>query len=152
MQQPEERFRQPSLVDRVINRAFGFLVKLGLGLSHNFLLEVRGRKTGRVYSTPVNLLDHRGKKYLVAPRGETQWVRNAIVSREGTLVKGTKREKVRLCPIADEAKAEILKSYLDRYKLTVQRYFPVPPGSPTEAFEPLAARYPVFEITGDSSR
>jgi deazaflavin-dependent oxidoreductase (nitroreductase family) len=152
MQQMSTRFTQPTLLDRIINRAFGFLVKLGLGLSHNFLIEVRGRKSGLIYSTPVNVLDYKGKKYLVAPRGETQWVRNAIVSREATLVKGTKRETVRLRPIADEAKAEILKTYLDRYKLTVQRYFPVPAGSPTEAFEPLAPRYPVFEITGDFSK
>jgi deazaflavin-dependent oxidoreductase (nitroreductase family) len=152
MQQPSTRFTQPTLLDRIINRAFGFLVKLGLGLSHNFLLEVRGRKSGRIYSTPVNVLDYHDKEYLVTPRGDTQWVRNVIVSREATLVKGTKREKVRLRPIADEAKAEILKAYLDRYKLTVQRYFPVPAGSPTEAFEPLAPRYPVFEITSDSSK
>ena len=151
MQQISTRFTQPTLLDRIINRAFGFLVKLGLGLSHNFLLEVRGRKGGRIHSTPVNVLDYRDKKYLVAPRGDTQWVRNVIISREATLVKGTEREKVRLRPIADEAKAEILKAYLDRYKLTVQRYFPVPAGSPTEAFGPLAARYPVFEISRDSA-
>jgi deazaflavin-dependent oxidoreductase (nitroreductase family) len=152
MKQPSTPFTQPTLLDRIINRAFGFLVKLGFGLSHNFLIEVRGRKSGRVYSTPVNLLDYEGKRYLIAPRGDTQWVRNVIVSRQATLVKGAKREKVRLRPIADEAKAGILKAYLDRYKLTVQRYFPVSAGSPTEAFEPLAARYPVFEITGDSSK
>jgi deazaflavin-dependent oxidoreductase (nitroreductase family) len=152
MQQPLARFRQPTLLDRIINRAFGFLVKLGLGLSHNFLIEVRGRKSGLIYSTPVNVLDFKGKKYLVAPRGDTQWVRNVIISREATLVKRTKREMVRLRPIADEAKAGILKTYLDRYKLTVQRYFPVPTGSPTEVFEPLAPRYPVFEIIGDSSK
>ena len=141
---------QPTLIDRIINRIFGLMVKLGFGLSHNFLLEVRGRKSGRVYSTPVNVLDYQEKKYLVAPRGDTQWVRNVVVSLTATLVKGAKRENVRLRPIADEAKAEILKAYLDRYKLTVQRYFPVPAGSPTEAFEPLAVRYPVFEITPDS--
>jgi deazaflavin-dependent oxidoreductase (nitroreductase family) len=152
MQQPAAPFLQPSLIDRIINRSFGFFVKLGFGLSHNFLLEVSGRKSGRIYSTPVNVLEYKGKKFLVAPRGETQWVRNVFVSQKATLVKGTKREKVRLRPIADEAKAEILKAYLDGYKLTVQRYFPIPAGSPTEAFEPLAARYPVFEITGDSSK
>jgi len=150
MQQPSARFRQLTLLDRIINRAFVCLVKLGLGLSHNFLLEVRGRKSGRVYSTPVNVLDYKGKKYLVAPRGNTEWVRNVFVSQKAKLVKGTNRENVRLQPIGDEAKPEILKAYLDRYKLTVQRYFPVPAGSPTEAFRPLAARYPVFEITGDS--
>jgi len=55
------RFDQPSLLDRTLNRVFGFLVKTGLGLSHNFFFEVRGRKTGGVYSTPVNLLEHKVK-------------------------------------------------------------------------------------------
>ena len=83
------------------------MVKLGFGLSHNFLLEVRGRKSGRIYSTPVNVLEYKEKKYLVAPRGDTQWVRNVVVSLKATLVKGATREDVRLRPIADEAKAEI---------------------------------------------
>jgi deazaflavin-dependent oxidoreductase (nitroreductase family) len=141
------RFDQPSLLDRIVNRAFGSLVKIGLGLSHNFLLEVRGRKTGRVYSTPVNLLEHEGKRYLVAPRGYTQWVRNVIASQEATLVKGARQEKIRLSVVADSAKAEILRAYLDRYKRTVQRYFPIPAGSPLEAFEPVAGQYPVFDVT-----
>ena len=140
------RFDQPSLVDRVLNRVFGCLVKFGFGLSHNFLLEVRGRKTGRVYSTPVNLLEHEGKRYLVAPRGYTQWVRNVIASQEATLVKGARQEKIRLSVVADSAKAEILRAYLDRYKLTVQRYFAIPAGSPVEDFKPLTGEYPVFEI------
>jgi deazaflavin-dependent oxidoreductase (nitroreductase family) len=139
-------FQQPNAMDRILNRAFGLLVKLGLGLRHNYLLEVRGRKSGRVYSTPVNLLDFNGKRYLVAPRGYTQWVRNVIASQEATLVKGFRREKVQLRAINDEAKPEILKSYLDRFKLTVQRYFPIPAGSPVEAFRPLASQYPVFEV------
>jgi deazaflavin-dependent oxidoreductase (nitroreductase family) len=141
------RFDQPTLLDRIFNRAFGFLVKTGLGLSHNFLLEVRGRKTGRVYSTPVNLLEHKGKRYLVAPRGYTRWVQNVMVSQEATLVKGARREKIRLRVVGDTVKTEILRAYLDRYKLTVQRYFPIPAGSSLEAFEPLVGQYPVFDVT-----
>src|SRR5262245_1046701 len=140
------QFTRPSAIDRFINRVFGFLVKIGFGLRHNFLLEVRGRKSGRVYSTPVNLLERDGKRYLVAPRGYTQWVRNVIASGEANLVKGSNRERVRLEIIADNDRPEILKAYLDRYKLTVQRYFPIPAGSPLESFQPLAARYPVFEV------
>lgn len=145
--QTAAQFTKPSAVDQLFNRAFGFLVRLGLGLRHNYLLEVRGRKSGRKYSTPVNLLDLDGKEYLVAPRGYTQWVRNVIASGEGTLVRGFKRREVYLKPIADEAKPPILKAYLDRYKKTVQRYFSVKAGSPLEAFQPLAASYPVFELT-----
>ena len=140
------QFTKPSPVDRFFNRVFGFLVKIGIGLPHNFLLEVRGRKSGRVYSTPVNLLERNGKRYLVAPRGYTQWVRNVIASGDAILVKGANRERIRLEIIADNDRPEILKAYLDRYKLTVQRYFPIPAGSPLESFQPLAPRYPVFEV------
>ena len=139
-------FKEPNAIDRIINRAFGFLLKLGIGLSHNYLLEVRGRKTGRTYATPVNVLEHEGRTYLVAPRGYTQWVSNAEASGEATLVKGAKRERVKLGAVPHEAKAELLRIYLDRFKLTVQRYFPIPAGSPAKAFEPLAVRYPVFEL------
>jgi deazaflavin-dependent oxidoreductase (nitroreductase family) len=140
-------FRQPNLLDRILNRLFGLLLKLGIGLAHNYLLEVRGRKTGKVYSTPVNVLEYKGKKYLVAPRGYTQWVRNVETSGEATLVQRAERTKVRLRTVADEEKPEILKAYLDRFKLTVQRYFPIAAGSPAEAFKSLAMRYPVYEIT-----
>jgi len=140
-------FRQPNLLDRILNRLFGLLLKLGVGLAHNYLLEVRGRKTGKVYSTPVNVLEYKAKKYLVAPRGYTQWVRNVETSGEATLVQRAERTKVRLRTVADEEKPEILKAYLDRFKLTVQRYFPIAAGSPAEAFKSLAVRYPVYEIT-----
>jgi deazaflavin-dependent oxidoreductase (nitroreductase family) len=149
MQRPTVPFLQPNLLDRIINRAFGIFVKLGFVMSHNFLLEVPGRKSGRVYSTPVNVLEFKDKKYLVAPRGDTQWVRNVVVSKKATLVKGTKHESIGLHSIADDGKREILKAYLDRYKLTVQRYFPIPAGSPTKDFEPLVGRYPLFELTQD---
>jgi len=138
---------RPSPLDRFVNRVLGFLVKIGFGLAHNFLLEVQGRKSGRIYATPVNVLTHENKRYLVAPRGDTQWVRNVVVSQKGTLVRGAKRENVRMRAIADDAKPEILKAYVDRYRLTVQRYFPIPAGSPLKDFEPLVGRYPVFEIS-----
>lgn len=146
MDELKQQFAQPNTLDRFFNRAFGLLIRIGIGLPHNYVLEVRGRKSGRIYSTPVNLLEHLGKRYLVAPRGYTQWVRNVIASGEASLVKGLRREEVRLRAISDEAKPEILKKYLDRYRLTVQRYFPVQAGSPLEMFGPLRARYPVFEI------
>jgi deazaflavin-dependent oxidoreductase (nitroreductase family) len=149
-QQPAKHFMQPNAFDRFIIRAFGFLVKFGFGLSHNFLLEVQGRKSGRIYTTPVNVLEYQGRRYLVAPRGYTHWVRNVLSNGEVTLVKGANREHISLRAIDNETKAELLKLYLDRFKLTVQRYFPVPAGSAVEEFHPLAARYPVFELTSKS--
>lgn len=139
-------FRKPSPIERAFNRIFGLLVGLGLGLSHNYLLQVRGRKSGRIYSTPIDLLQFGGKRYLVAPRGLTQWVRNAEVAGEVTLKKGRTRQRFRLRSIPDAEKPELLKAYLESFKTAVQRYFPVPAGSPPEAFVALAPQYPVFEL------
>jgi deazaflavin-dependent oxidoreductase (nitroreductase family) len=139
-------FEQPTRIERIFNRLFGVLVGLGIGLPHNYLLQVRGRKSGRVYSTPVDVLTYRDTRFLVSGRGHTQWVRNARASEQVTLKKGAQRTEHRLREVPDAEKADILKAYLDRFKLTVQRYFPVPAGSPPEAFISLATRYPVFEI------
>jgi deazaflavin-dependent oxidoreductase (nitroreductase family) len=141
-----QRFNQPTTLDRAINKLFGFLLGLGFGLPHNYLLQVRGRKSGRLYSTPVDVLSRDDKLYLVAPRGYTQWVRNAIASATVSLRKGRRTEEFGIRMVSDDEKPEILKSYLDRYQLTVQRYFPVHAGSPAETFRPLTERYPVFEL------
>ena len=139
-------FRQPSPVERAFNKAFGFLVGMGLGFSYNYLLQVRGRKSGKIYSTPIDLLEIEGKQFLVAPRGRTQWVRNAEAAGEVTLKKGSQRKKFGLRPLSDDEKPGILKAYLDQFKREVQRYFPIPAGSPVEAFRELVQSYPAFEL------
>ena len=142
-------FREPTTVERIFNRTFGFLVGLGLGPGHMYLLQVRGRKTGKLFSTPVDLLELQGKRYLVAPRGRTQWVRNAEAAGEITLKKGSSHHKFHLRPIPEAEKPQILKAYLDSFKREVQRYFPVPAGSPPEQFAAIAASYPAFELLAD---
>lgn len=139
-------YNRPNFVEHYFNKLFGFLVGLGLGLPHNYLLVVCGRKSGRNYSTPVNVLSYSGKRFLVAGRGYTQWVRNALATGEVVLRKGRQSERFTIVSISDDAKPEILKVYLDRFRRTVQRYFPVPAGSPAAALRPFASRYPVFEL------
>ena len=141
-----EPFRAPSSAEKLFNRVFGFLVGMGVGFSYNYLLQVRGRKTGKLYSTPINLLELNGKRYLVAPRGRTQWVRNAEATGEITLKRGSQRERFRLRPLSGPEHLEILKAYLDSFKREVQRYFPVAAGSPVEAFAAVAESYPAFEL------
>ncbi len=139
-------FRKPTAVEAFFNRTFGFLIGLGIGPGHIYLLQVRGRKSGKLYSTPVDLLQLNGKRYLVAPRGRTQWVRNAEVAGEVTLKKGSKIQKYRLRAIANPDKPEILKAYLDSFKREVQQYFPIPAGSPAQDFAAVAESYPAFEL------
>ncbi len=139
-------FRAPSAGERVFNRIFGFVVGLGWGFSYNHLLQVRGRKSGKIYSTPIDLLEIGGKRFLVAPRGRTQWVRNAEAAGEIALKRGSQRQKFKLRSLSDQEKPEILKAYLDRFKREVQVYFPVPAGSPVEVFQKLVQSYPAFEL------
>ena len=147
MSLPETSFHAPSGLERVFNRIYGSLVGLGLGFSYNYLLEVRGRKSGRTYSTPIDLLELNGKRYLVAPRGRTQWVRNAEAAGEVTLKKGRTRQRFGLRALDDNEKPEVLKAYLDTFKREVQQYFPVKAGAPAEAFRAVAERYPAFELS-----
>jgi deazaflavin-dependent oxidoreductase (nitroreductase family) len=141
-------FVEPTPVEKVFNRVFGFLVGIGVAFSHKYLLQVRGRKSGKLFSTPINLLELKGKRFLVAPRGRTQWVRNAEAAGEVTLKRGSMRLTFRLRPLAEVEKPEILKAYLDGFKSEVQRYFSVAAGSPVESFVEVTANYPVFALLG----
>src|SRR5215468_9674170 len=122
----QREYKAPSALEKLFNQTFGFLAGLGLAPSFIYLLQVKGRKSGKTYSTAVNLMDFRGKQFLVAPRGRTQWVKNAEASGEVTLKRGAKR-KFRLRTLADTEKPEVLKEYLTRYKSAVQKFFPVQP-------------------------
>jgi deazaflavin-dependent oxidoreductase (nitroreductase family) len=145
-EQKRMEFKKPSVGEAFFNRVMGFLAGLGIGPSFIYLLQVKGRKTGKIFSTPVNLMEFGGKQVLVAPRGRTQWVRNAEAAGEVTLKRGSQRLRFDLRAIADEQKPQILKEYLDRYASAVRKFFPVAPGSPAELFRPLVGNYPVFEL------
>jgi deazaflavin-dependent oxidoreductase (nitroreductase family) len=139
-------FREPTTVEKLFNRALGFFVGLGIGPAHIYLLEVRGRKSGKLYVTPVDPLELDGRRYLVAPRGRTQWVRNAEAAGEIVLKRGSKGEKLRLRALSGAEKLPVLKAYLDTFRREVQTYFSVPAGSPPEAFAAVSESYPAFEL------
>lgn len=140
-------FLKPSLAERIFNRWFGVAIGFGIGLRHNYVVEVRGRKSGRIFSTPIDLLEMEGRRYLVAPRGETNWVRNARAAGRVTLRKGSRREEFVTREVDPAERPELLKAYLERFALTVQRYFPLPREAPASEFAPIAERYPVFELS-----
>jgi hypothetical protein len=105
------------------------------------------RAFNRVFAVPVDLLDLDGRHFLVAGRGRTQWVRNVEAAGELVLRKGRTRRRftIRTLPVVE--RPAILKAYLDRFKTTVQRFFPIRAGSPAADFVDLADGYPVFELT-----
>lgn len=143
-------YTAPSRLERQLNRLIGVLVRLGLAPAHMRLLQVRGRRTGRTHALPVDVLEHGGRLYLVAPRGLTHWVRNADAAGTVTLRRGGSAVTYRVRVLGERERPAILSAYLDRFRREVQRYFPVPAGSPASAFAGLAARYPVFELVAEA--
>ena len=122
------------------------LIRIGLVRGHFYVLEVRGRKSGRTISLPVDPLDLNGKRHLVCARGNSNWVRNARSAGEVVLVRAMRRHRYAVRELSPELRPPVLKAYLDRFAAEVQRFFPVAKGSPVEAFNDLAPRYPVFEL------
>ena len=134
-----------SLWRRVVNALVRALVGWGFGPPHTYLLSVRGRKTGRLYSTPVTLVERNGQGWLVAPYGEVAWVRNARATRQVTLSRGGQSKTVAIVELRPEQAAPILKQYLTQVPIT-RPFFDVTPESPLDAFATEAPRHPVFFI------
>lgn len=141
------KFLKESRLDRIFNRCFGFLVGLGIGSEHSYLLITRGRKSGREYATPVNVLDIAGRRYLVASRGETGWVKNARAAGIVAIRKGAKRWSLRARELPLQERPPVIKEFLTRFASSVQRFYSIRPDAPVEAFHAIAADNPVFELT-----
>jgi hypothetical protein len=140
------RFLKPGVIERIFGHTLAFLVWIGLIRGHFYVLEVRGRKTAKTISLPVNPLDLEGRRYLVCPRVESNWVRNVRSAGEVVLVRAMRRRRYAVRELPPSLRPPVLKAYLDRFVSEVHRFFPVPKGSPVEAFNDLAPRYPVFEL------
>ncbi len=142
-------YRPPSWFDRkVMNPLIAGATRLGLSAWGSRILEVQGRKSGRPRRNPVNPLDHDGGRYLVAPRGHTQWVRNLRAAGEGALLLGKRREQFTAVELPDAEKEPILRAYLRRWKWEVGQFFDgVGPDSAPEELQRIAPDHPVFRIS-----
>jgi deazaflavin-dependent oxidoreductase (nitroreductase family) len=147
MRSPSARYSRPGTAERLLGQALVALLRAGIVRGHFYVLEVRGRKSGRVLALPVDPLDFDGKRYLVCARGDSNWVKNARAAGEVVLARARRRQRFAVREVAAGNRPPILKAYLDRYAREVQRFFPVPRGSPETSFEGFAVRYPVFELT-----
>ncbi|MGX1806258.1 nitroreductase family deazaflavin-dependent oxidoreductase [Nocardia sp. NPDC055321] len=142
------RYILPSGLDPIMNRVFNLLPKLGISVLGSRLLAVRGRKSGEWRTTMVNILDSDGKRYLVAPRGHTQWVRNLRVAGSGELRLGRKVETFTAAEMPDADKVPVLREYLERWGWEVGRFFEGLTKNATDAeLAAIAPGFPVFEIT-----
>jgi deazaflavin-dependent oxidoreductase (nitroreductase family) len=128
---------------RLGNSLVAPLARLGLAGRRTHILTVPGRKTGRRYSTPVQLLFHDGQRWLVAPYGERSWVKNARAAGTVELTRARRTEKVLAAEVDAETAAPVLREYVRKTPVT-RAYFDARPDSPLEAFAAEAARHPVF--------
>jgi deazaflavin-dependent oxidoreductase (nitroreductase family) len=142
------RFQQPGWFARnVFNRAINGLMALGVSVMGSRVLEVKGRKSGEWRSTPVNLLEVDGDRYLVAPRGATQWVRNMRAAGGGRLRLGRKTEDFKATEVPLDPRVPILRAYLKKWKWEVGAFFDgVGPDSTDAQLLAIAPEHPVFKL------
>ena len=148
MNAAETRYIKPQTGTGMFNEAVARLTKMGVSVYGSRVLYVKGRKSGEWRATPVNPLSFPdGTRYLVAPRGNTQWVRNLRAVGTGELRVGRRVEPFRATEISDDAKPEILRAYLKRWKWEVGVFFDgVDAKAPEEKLREIAPGYPVFRI------
>jgi len=149
----EDRYRAPGWFTRnVFNRAVALATRAGLSVWGSRILRVRGRSTGEQRETPVNLLTYEDGRYLVAPRGVTQWVRNLRAAKEGELRVGRRSERFAAVELADAEKPDVLRAYLRRWKVEVGVFFDgVDATSPDAELARIAPHHPVFRIEPTSA-
>lgn len=143
-----DRYVQPGWFTRnIFNRLVSIATNAGLSIWGSRVLQVRGRKSGQIREVPVNLLNFDGGRYLVAPRGVTQWVRNLRAAQEGTLRLGRHREAFHAIEVSDADKLRILRAYLRRWKMEVGVFFEgVGPDADDAQLLRIAPNHPVFRI------
>jgi deazaflavin-dependent oxidoreductase (nitroreductase family) len=144
----ETRYVEPGWFTRnVFNRSIRRLTRMGISVAGSRELRVRGRTSGEWRTTPVNLLTLEGERYLVAPRGTTQWVRNLRASRDGELRVGRRTEAFRAAELADADKTPVLREYLRRWGWEVGAFFEGVDKNATDAdLARIAPDFPVFRI------
>ena len=143
-------YQQPGwFTKHIVNPVVAGLTRSGVSLAGSRVLEVRGRKSGEWRRTPVNPLEFEGERYIVSPRGETQWVRNLRASGEGRLRKGLRTEDFSATELADEDKLPVLRAYLKKWAWEVGAFFQgVGANAPEDELRRIAALHPVFRISG----
>ncbi|MEZ5215533.1 MAG: nitroreductase family deazaflavin-dependent oxidoreductase [Ilumatobacteraceae bacterium] len=145
---PGPRYLEPDAFTRkVFNPILARLTRLGLSVRGSRVLTVVGRSSGQPRDTIVNLLELDGVRYLVAPRGRTQWVRNLRAAEVGTLRVGRKVEAFRAVELADADKPEVIRAYLAAWAWEVGKFFDGLTKDSSDAdIAAVAPGFPVFRV------
>ena len=120
----------------------------GLPLGPLVLLSVRGRKSGKIYTIPVALVERDGIRWLVAAFGVVNWVSNLRAAGGAQLMRGRHTEAIGVVELEARDAAPVLKQFLQSFQMVpfIPPYFDVTPKSPLADFEREAVHHPVFRI------
>ena len=146
----EVTYKRPGwFTKNVFNPAVALASRVGISMAGSRRLTVRGRKSGKPHTTPVNPLEIDGITYLVAPRGNTQWVRNLRVAGKGQLHHGRETTNFHGEEVADTDKLPVLKTYLDKWAWEVGAFFELEKNPSDTEIKRIAPQHPVFRISLD---
>jgi deazaflavin-dependent oxidoreductase (nitroreductase family) len=135
---------------RLANSLMTGALRAGIAPKSVYLLTVPGRTSGRPYSTPVRLVEEGAARFLVAPYGEREWVKNARAAGWVDLARGRRTERLAIEELPAAEAAPVLKHYLQQVGMVVRPFFDAGPDDPVETFAAEAAQHPVFRLTSAS--
>ena len=142
-----ERYIAPDKATLLFNRVVAWLTRRGVSVAGSRELAVKGRKSGKIQRVPVNLLSLDGQRYLVAPRGQTQWVKNLRVAGTAELRVGRRAETFTAAELTDEEKPPVIREYLRKWAWEVKSFLDdVDKDSPDERLREIAPGFPVFRV------
>jgi F420H(2)-dependent quinone reductase len=142
-----KRYDEPNVAARVFNELIRRLAEAGISVAGSRALRVRGRKTGKRRGVVINLLTVDGRDYLVSPRGNTQWARNARAAGVVEMGPRWRSREIHIAEVSDDAKPNLLKRYLDRWYWEVKGHVGgLTPQSTDDELRATAPSIPVFEI------
>ena len=139
-------YHKPSGFTKMTNAVLSWFASMGLLPARMVTVEVKGRRSGSLRSAVVNTVEVGGQKYLVSPRGQTEWVRNVRAAGGEAVIHHGKRQGVRLEEVPVEQRAPIIKAYLKENTMSTKSHFGVEPDAPIEEFERIAPDHPVFRV------
>ena len=140
-------YHKPTALTKLFNRVFGLFAGTGLAPRNSIVIETRGRRSGQPRSVPVNIVDYEGGRYLVSPRGESEWVRNVRADSGRGILRHGKRTPVQLEELPPGERAPIIQKYLRENAMATKQHFGIDPRSDIAEFERIAPLHPVFRIT-----
>ncbi len=140
-------YHRPTKLTQVFNSLISFFASLGLTPSDTVTLEAKGRRSGNVHANAVTWVEHEDTRYLVSPRGESEWVRNVRAAGGSAVIRHRGRRQVQLQEIEEAKRAPILKLYLQKTASATKAHFDVDKDDDVEAFAAIAGKYPVFLIS-----